>query len=59
MEDCRLAESDSGGTLITYSMYLDPPAALRPIAKALTGRIAANTTQAMRHLAQRAAPPAP
>lgn len=57
VEDCLLDERASGGTVITYTMYLDPPAALRPIIKALTGRIAANTNRAMCNLALRATTP--
>ncbi|GAC1602616.1 MAG: hypothetical protein NVS3B21_30870 [Acidimicrobiales bacterium] len=58
VEDCQLVAREAGGTTITYTMYLDPPAALRPVITAFTGRIAANTNRAMRHLAQRAAYPA-
>lgn len=58
VEDCQLVAREAGGTAITYTMYLDPPAALRPLVNALTGRIAANTNRAMRNLAQRAAYPA-
>ena len=55
VEDCRLETASSGGSVITYTMYLDPPPALRPIIKAMSGLIAANTTRAIRNLAERAA----
>ena len=55
VEDCTLRELASGGTAISYTMYLDPPPLLRPLVKALSGRLAANTTKAMTNLARRAA----
>lgn len=55
IEDCVLDKLASGGTAITYTMYLDPPTALRPFVKLLTGRIQTNNTAAVLNLAQRAA----
>lgn len=57
VEDCRLDALDSGGTAITYTMYLDPPTALLPLFKVLVGRIQANNNRALLNLAQRAASP--
>jgi uncharacterized protein YndB with AHSA1/START domain len=54
VEDCRLERLASGGTAITYTMYLDPPTALRPLIKGLAGRIRANTNRALLNLARRA-----
>jgi uncharacterized protein YndB with AHSA1/START domain len=54
VEDCILAELESGGTAISYSMYLDPPAPLGPFVRGLAGRIRANNNRAMANLAQRA-----
>jgi len=50
IEDCVLDELESGGTAITYTMYLDPPTATRPLVKALAGRIRANNTRALLNL---------
>jgi hypothetical protein len=55
VEDCRLEQLPSGGTAISYTMYLDPPSFLRPLVKALAGRLRANNTRAMQNLAKRAA----
>ena|SRR5579859_577300 len=55
VEDCLLDNLESGGTAITYTMYLDPPTALRPLINGLAGQIRANTTRALANLAQRAA----
>lgn len=55
VEDCILGELESGGTAISYTMYLDPPRALAPIVKAFAGRIQANNSRAMANLARRAA----
>lgn len=54
VEDCRLDELPTGGTAITYTMYLDPPPVLRPLMKLLAARIRANTTKAIANLAERA-----
>jgi hypothetical protein len=54
VEDCRLAPSGSGGTAISYSMYLDPPPLLRPLTKLLAGGIRANLRRALARLADRA-----
>lgn len=55
VEDCVLSPLDSGGTTITYTMYLDPPAVLRPAMTLAAGRIRANNQKAMHALARRAA----
>ncbi|MGH9137740.1 MAG: SRPBCC family protein [Acidimicrobiales bacterium] len=55
LEDCQLDALDGGGTAITYTMYLDPPAALRPMGKAIARGIRANNRRAMANLARRAA----
>jgi uncharacterized protein YndB with AHSA1/START domain len=55
VEDCILTELASGGTAISYTMYFDPPSALRPVLKAVSGRLRANNTKALTNLAQRAA----
>jgi hypothetical protein len=54
VEDCRLEQLESGGTGISYTMYLDPPPALRPMVKVLAGPIRANNRRAMANLARRA-----
>jgi uncharacterized protein YndB with AHSA1/START domain len=54
IEDCRLDELPSGGTAISYTMYLDPPAVMRPMVKAVGGRIRANNSRALVNLARRA-----
>lgn len=59
VEDCRLAPLAGGGTEITYTMYLDPPAGLRAVMRLATGRIRANNTRALVNLAARAEAPAP
>lgn len=60
VEDCRLDALDSGGTAISYTMYLDPPDAVAPLLRALAGRIRANNNRALANLARRAEnPPAP
>jgi len=55
IEDCRLEPLESGGTAISYTMYLDPSPPMRPLVKASVRRIRANITQAVGNLAQRAA----
>lgn len=55
VEDCRLEPLHSGGTAITYTMYLDPPPPLRPLMKVMAGRIRANNHRALANLARRAA----
>jgi carbon monoxide dehydrogenase subunit G len=59
IEDCRLTPLESGGTRITYGMYLDPPTALRPLVKVMARQIRRNNTRAMANLAQRAAATSP
>jgi len=55
IEDCILEPRPSGGTAITYTMYLDLPRLVRPFASVLAGRIRANNTRALENLAARAA----
>lgn len=55
VEDCILRPLDSGGTAISYTMYMDPPPALRPLLRLAAGRLKANNTKAMVNLAHRAA----
>jgi hypothetical protein len=57
VEDCRLDQLESGGTAITYTMYLDPGPAVRPLVKGLAGRLRANNERALANLARRAAGP--
>jgi uncharacterized protein YndB with AHSA1/START domain len=54
VEDCRLESTPDGGTAIDYTMYLDPPPALRVLFGVLQGRVAANNRRAVQHLARRA-----
>jgi uncharacterized protein YndB with AHSA1/START domain len=55
VEDCVLERLESGGTAITYTMYLDPPTAFRPLVKVAAGRIQTNNNRAVLNLARRAA----
>ena len=55
VEDCTLGQLESGGTAISYTMYLDPPGAFAPLVRTFAGRIRANNTRAMANLARRAA----
>ncbi len=55
VEDCRLEALDSGGTAISYTMYLDPPPLLRPVVRAVSGRMRTNNNRALANLAGRAA----
>lgn len=55
VEDCRLEPLPSGGTRITYTMYLDPPKALVPVMKLAARQIRRNNTKSMESLAARAA----
>jgi carbon monoxide dehydrogenase subunit G len=57
VEDCILQPLDSGGTAISYTMYLDPPPAWRHIVKVLARRLRANSNTAMANLALRAGGP--
>lgn len=59
IEDCRLEALESGGTAITYTMYLDPPPVMRPLVKAMAPGIRRNNGRAMANLAARAAGSAP
>lgn len=54
VEDCRLEPLASGGTAISYTMYFDPPPALRPLLRAAAGRLRKNNDRAMANLARRA-----
>jgi uncharacterized protein YndB with AHSA1/START domain len=55
VEDCRLTPTPSGGTEISYTMYLDPPPILRPTATVLVAGIKRNNQRAVEQLARRAA----
>ncbi|MEO7428891.1 MAG: SRPBCC family protein [Acidimicrobiales bacterium] len=55
VEDCRLEPLASGGTAISYTMYLDPPPLLRPLVRVMTRGMRRNNRRAMANLAQRAA----
>ncbi len=55
VEDCRLQPAAGGGTDISYTMYLDPAPALRPLVKLLAGGIRRNIRRAMAGLGRRAA----
>src|SRR3954464_10039244 len=55
VEDCILEPLASGGTAISYTMYLDPPPLLRPLLKVGAGRMRANNQRALANLAERAA----
>lgn len=57
VEDCRLTpvSGDGGGTDITYTMYLDPPAWMRPLLAVLAPQLRRNNTKAIENLARRAA----
>ncbi|MFZ6005960.1 MAG: SRPBCC family protein [Actinomycetota bacterium] len=55
VEDCRLTAVDGGGTAISYTMYLDPPALLRPLMTLMARQMRANNAKAMANLATRAA----
>jgi hypothetical protein len=54
VEDCVLTPLDAGGTSITYTMYLDPHPAQRPVMRLVAGRIRANNARALAALASRA-----
>jgi len=54
VEDCVLTPLDSGGTAITYTMYLDPPPLFRVLMGVSLARIAKNNIRAMENLARRA-----
>ncbi len=54
IEDCRLTALDGGGTAISYTMYLDPPRALRPVVRASASLVRRNLNKALRALALRA-----
>ena len=55
VEDCRLEPLASGGTRISYAMYLDPPAVLKPLMKLAVRQMRKNNTRALENLASRAA----
>jgi|SRR5437764_12871615 len=55
VEDCRLEPLASGGTAISYTMYLDPPAVLKPFMNLAARQIRRNNTRALQNLATRAA----
>ena len=53
LEDCRIEPAGSG-TRVTYTMYLDPVAPLRPIMKLMKGLMGKQLDKGMRALAARA-----
>ena len=53
VEDCRIEPARSG-TRVTYTMYLDPVAPLRPIMKLMKGPMGKQLDKGMRALAARA-----
>lgn len=53
LEDCRIEPTDSGSR-VTYTMYLDPVAPLRPIMKLMRGPMRKQLDGGMRALAARA-----
>jgi|KBSMisStaDraftv2_1062788.scaffolds.fasta_scaffold1406860_1 uncharacterized protein YndB with AHSA1/START domain len=53
VEDCRIEPARSG-TRVTYTMYLDPVAPLRPIMKLMKGLMGKQLDKGMRALAARA-----
>jgi uncharacterized protein YndB with AHSA1/START domain len=55
VEDCRLTPLASGGTSISYTMYLDPPRALVPVVRAAARVMRRNNARAVANLAERAA----
>ena len=55
VEDCRLEALGSGGTRITYTMYLDPPPLLKPLVRLATRQVRSGIQQGMEGLARRAA----
>jgi uncharacterized protein YndB with AHSA1/START domain len=55
VEDCRLTPLASGGTSISYTMYLDPPRALVLVVRAAARVMRRNNARAVANLAERAA----
>jgi hypothetical protein len=55
VEDCRLEATESGGTAIEYTMYLDPAPGFGLLVRLAAPRIRASIGKAMQHLAERAA----
>jgi uncharacterized protein YndB with AHSA1/START domain len=55
VEDCQLRPTDAGGTVITYTMHLDPRPAMRPLVAAAAPLVRRRLTTALAHLAARAA----
>jgi hypothetical protein len=55
LEDCELRPAEAGGTVITYTMHLDPRPAMRPLIAAAAPMIRRQLTAALAHLAARAA----
>jgi uncharacterized protein YndB with AHSA1/START domain len=54
VEDCILEELEGGRTAITYTMYLEPAPAFRPLLKRVKRRLESNNRRAMANLARRA-----
>jgi Polyketide cyclase / dehydrase and lipid transport len=55
VEDCMLTPLPSGGTAISYTMYMDPVGPVGFLIKRVVGMMRKNNTQAMQNLAARAA----
>ena len=55
VEDCVLTRLPSGGTAISYTMYLDPVGIVGFVMKHSLGLMRRNNTRAMQNLAARAA----
>lgn len=55
VEDCVLEPLASGGTAISYTMYLDPPRLVKPLFALFRRGVRASNTRALRNLAARAA----
>ena len=54
VEDCVLEPHGDGGTAMAYTMYFEPPRALKPLMKLVQGQLAKNIEKGMRALATRA-----
>ena len=54
VEDCRLSRLPTGGTAMTYSMYLDPHPSLRVLVAAARHQVSRNIGRALTNLSRRA-----
>jgi uncharacterized protein YndB with AHSA1/START domain len=55
VEDCRLEPTASGGTAMTYTMYLDPTPGYGLLFKLMAAGVRKNNTKALANLGRRAA----